>query len=321
VQRLRDFFATCEQVRFAPAAGDGDMRGTLSLAQDVIKQLERNRRLSPLLPLPPGEGRGEGSAAHGSSTYAALFLFAVACVGAATAARGADVPASPQTTFFHANALYKDGQYDAAAKEYEQVLHSGAMSGNLYFNLGNAYFKAGDKGQAIFNYERARRFIPGDPDLAANLTYAQSLTGAEPCVPPLWERALFPLAHRFASTGLFWLTSATYSLLMLALAGNRLWPGRPRWLAYTAAALAVLVVVSTASLAQQVATDEWQRQAVVIATGETPARFEPAANGTVYFALKEGSRVRILDTREGWVQIARCDGRRGWIPVAAAAQL
>src|ERR1019366_7674006 len=133
--------------------------------------------------------------------------------------------------------------------------------------------------------------------------YAQSLSGAEPCVPPLWERLTFPFARRFASAGLFWLTSATYSLLMLALTAYRLWPARPRWLMYSAAALGILVVVTTASLAQQVATDEWQRQAVVIADGETPARFEPAENGTVHFALKVGSRVRILDAREGWLQI------------------
>ncbi len=46
-QRIRDFFATCEQVRFAPGAGDGDMRGTLALARAVIKRLERERRLAP----------------------------------------------------------------------------------------------------------------------------------------------------------------------------------------------------------------------------------------------------------------------------------
>jgi len=320
VQRIRNFLATCEQVRFAPVAGDGDMRGTLALAEEVINQLERTRRRSPLVAAPSTGGRSEGSAAAGGPTLAALFL-AVVLTAAATATCAADVPASPQTSFFHANALYKDGQYAAAAKEYEELLASGAVSGNVCFNLGNAYFKAGEKGRAILNYERARRFMPGDPDLAANLAYAQSLTGAEACVPPLWQRLLFPLAHRFASTGLFWGCSAMYSLLMLALAVYRLVPARPRWLFYTAASLAVLGLVATASLAQQVATEEWRHQGVLIGERETPARFEPAENGTVHFVLKEGSRVRILDTREGWLQIARCDGRRGWIPKNAVAEL
>jgi tetratricopeptide (TPR) repeat protein len=149
----------------------------------------------------------------------------------ASAAQAADTaPASPQTTFFHANALYKDGQYDAAVQEYEQLLQSGRTSGNLYFNLGNAYFKAGKKGKAIVNYERARRLIPGDPDLRANLEYAQSLTGAEACAAAFWTRLAFPLARRMASARLLWTGSALYTLLVGAIVAYRLWPRRPRWL-------------------------------------------------------------------------------------------
>jgi hypothetical protein len=100
-----------------------------------------------------------------------------------------------------------------------------------------------------------------------------------------------------------------------------LWPRRPRWLIYLAAGCGALVVISSTSLAQQVLADDWQRQGVVIGDGETPARFEPADNGTVHFPLKEGSLVRVLDVRQGWLQIARCDGRRGWLPKGAAEEL
>ncbi|MFQ5665539.1 MAG: tetratricopeptide repeat protein [Candidatus Binatia bacterium] len=229
--------------------------------------------------------------------------------------------ASPQTTFFHANALYKDGQYTAAAKEYEQLLLAGLASGNLYFNLGNSYFKAGQKGKAILSYERARRFIPNDPDLAANLAYARSLTGAEACAPPFWERLAFPLAHRMATGNLVYATSAAYTLLVASFAVYRLWRRRPRWLVYTTTALVVALVVTATSLIRQVLADDWQRQAVVIATGDTPARFEPAENGTVHYVLKEGTRVRVLDNREGWWQISRCDGHRGWVPKDTVEEL
>ncbi len=298
VQRVRNFLTTCEQVRFAPGTGDGDMRGTLALAQEVIKQLERTRRIAPAI-------------------AASIVLVLVA-----GGAQAADPPAvSPQTTFFHANALYKDGQYAAAANEYEQLRKAGLESGNLYFNLGNAYFKAGAQGTAILNYERARRLIPSDPDLEANLAYARSLTGAEACTPAVWERLAFPVAHRMATDRLIWLTSMLYTVLLLALASYRLWPRRPRWLIYSAAGLAALVAISSTSLAAQVLGDDWQRQAVVIAQGETPARFEPAENGTVHFGLKEGALVRVIDTRQGWLQVARCDGRRGWLPKEAVGEL
>jgi tetratricopeptide (TPR) repeat protein len=236
-------------------------------------------------------------------------------------AHATETPPSPQTTFYHANALYKDGQYEAAAREYEQILLAGRASGNLYFNLGNAYFKAGERGNAILNYERARHLIPADPDLAANLAYAQSVTGTEPCAPAPWQVVLFPLAHRVATHGLVWATSAAYALLLLALTAHRLWPSRPRWLVYLSTLLAVLVLVAGGSLAQRLVTQDWQRQAVVIGNGETPTRFEPAENGTVHFVLKEGSVVRITDTRESWIQVARCDGRRGWIEQKSLAEL
>jgi tetratricopeptide (TPR) repeat protein len=228
---------------------------------------------------------------------------------------------SPRTTFYHANALYKDGQYEAAAKEYEELQQSGLMSGNLYFNLGNAYFKAGEKGKAILNYERARRLIPGDPDLSANLAYAQSLTGAEACGPALWQAVVFPLSHRLTTHRLVWATSALYTLLLLALAGYRLWPARPRWLVYAATGLGVLVLITSSSLVQQMLTDDWQPQAVVISSGEAPTRFEPAQDGTVHFVLKEGSLVRVVETRDNWIEVARCDGLRGWIEKSAIEEL
>jgi tetratricopeptide (TPR) repeat protein len=255
--------------------------------------------------------------------WTGCLFFALLILGIlSSAARAADsAEPSPRTTFYHANALYKDGQYDAAAKEYDELLRSGLVSGNLYFNLGNAYFKAGERGKAILSYERARRLIPGDPDLNANLAYAQSLTGAEACSQALWQVVVFPLSHRVTTHRLVWTTSAMYTLLLLVLAGYRLWPARPRWLIYAATGLAVLVLIVSTSLAQQILTDDWQPQAVVISSGEAPTRFEPAENGTVHFVLKEGSLVRVVETRDNWIEVARCDGRRGWIEKSAIADL
>jgi hypothetical protein len=66
-QRIRELFTACEQVRFAPGAGDGDMRGTLKLAHEIVKRLERERRFTSTRrgvpgspPLPQAEGQGEG---------------------------------------------------------------------------------------------------------------------------------------------------------------------------------------------------------------------------------------------------------------------
>jgi tetratricopeptide (TPR) repeat protein len=317
VQRIADFLATCEQVRFAPKASKGDMHGLLSQARDIIRQLERLRGLTPKSS--PTTERGLTGAAQSAAPL--LLLSLLPTLLGTWPAHATEPPPSPRTTFYHANALYKDGQYGAAAREYEQLLLAGLASGNLYFNLGNAYFKAGKKGKAILNYERARRLIPGDPDLAANLAYAQSLTGTEPCTPALWQAVLFPLAHRLPTQRLVWAMSAAYTLLLFALAAFRLWQSRPRWLLYVAAVLGAVALVTGASLTRRLLTEDWQRQAVVVSRGDTPTRFEPAENGTVHFVLKEGAVVRVVETRDNWLEVSRCDGRRGWIEDKSVAEL
>ena len=83
----------------------------------------------------------------------------------------------------------------------------------------------------------------------------------------------------------------------------------------------MLLLVMTTSLIQQIRTDDGQRQAVILRENETPVRFEPAPSGTVHFSVKQGTLVRIFDTREEWWQVARCDGRRGWIEKAALEEL
>ena len=153
VQRIRDFFTTCEQVRFAPGAGDGDMRGTLALAQEVIRTVGADA------PRRPGGLRRR------------LVLLLV--VSSAHAAE--PPPVSPQTTFFHANALYKDGQYTAAASEYEQLRGAGLESGNLVLQSRQRLLQGWAAGQ-------------GDPQLRTRPPSAAERSGRR-CQPDLRTHA------------------------------------------------------------------------------------------------------------------------------------
>ena len=250
-----------------------------------------------------------------------LLLGFICIFWAAPISLAADTQTTPQTAFFQANTLYTQGQYAAAAEAYETVLQSGFASGHVYFNLGNAYFRDGQAGKAILNYERARRFLPSDPDLAANLQFARSLTGAEGCQLPLWQRLVFPLTHTLATDTFVWFTSVAYTLLFVIFAVYYLWPLRPQWLLYAGWGLAALLFVMTTSLVQQLRTDDWQRKAVVLAKEDSPVRFEPANNGTIHFSVTQGTLIQILDIREDWWQVARCDGRRGWIEKGVLEEL
>jgi len=75
----------------------------------------------------------------------------------------------PDELFLQANKQYEAGSYSSAINSYEDLLSKGLRSAQLFYNLGNAYFKAGKPGPAILNYERARVLDPRDEDMKFNL--------------------------------------------------------------------------------------------------------------------------------------------------------
>jgi len=297
VRDLEEFFATCERARFAPTAdASADLEHTLERAVGIVRALERERRLA-------------------RAVAAACLVLAIGTrVWAAPAAE------SPNTIFFRANTLYTEEHYADAAAQYEQLLAAGLESGNLYFNLGNAYFKAGDVGRAMLNYERARRLMPGDPDLLANLAYARSLADVSEDVP-VWTRLLFPLAGRFSTDGLLLAASGLYVLLMMLLITARLLPTAARGARGAAVATAVTLALVLTSCAYRLATIDLPTYAVVVAREDATVRFEPSTGGTAHFQAKPGSVLRLVAERGGWRQVRRADGRRGWIERDAVATL
>ncbi len=299
VQRVAEVADTCERLRFAPGSGTADLQALLTAAHDIVDRLERQRKWSP-----------KGAA----MLVASLLIFGAASV------RAVD-QSSPQTSFFQANTLYKQGEFAAAVTEYEQVVHAGLESAPLYFNLGNAYFKAGDKGRAILNYERALRLQPGDPDVQANLSYARSLSGGDECAPSLWHSIAFPLAGRVSARATASTACFLWLLVFGCLAAWHLWRAHPRWLLNLATAAAILWFIACLSAASEWWSNRPNQTAVIIAGGSTAARFEPAASGTEHYTLKQGSLVHVVERRDGWWQVARCDGRRGWVDGAALEAL
>ena len=79
---------------------------------------------------------------------------------------------SPDDLMKSANKFYQDGNYQLAVESYQKILGQGFESGALYYNLGNAYFKTGKLGYAIFSYEKGLKIDPNDEDLSYNLKIA-----------------------------------------------------------------------------------------------------------------------------------------------------
>jgi hypothetical protein len=159
--------------------------------------------------------------------------------------------------------------------------------------------------------------IPRDPDLHANSATREKSGDGD--ATPLWGRLGFPLASRMSSDELLAATSAAFLLLLAALIVARLVPAAARAGRGIALTATVVLALTGTSAVYRLATVDLPTFAVVVAGSDTDVRFEPSANGTAHFATKPGAVLRVLADREGWAQVARADGKRGWIARDAIA--
>jgi len=227
----------------------------------------------------------------------ALFLLLVTVSGRAAAP--VDMSA--------ANALYDKGDFAGARAGYEALVQAGPWSANLFYNLGNAAFREGEKGPAFLAYERALALQPGHPEAAANLRFLREETGAKLPGTTWVDRAL---AHPAGNTA-GWLAAAAFWGICFSLAP---WV----WNRRGAVAPALLCVLA---LGWSGAALWWQNRqgALLIVTADiATARTEPADNATATAKLPVGSQVRLLLERGAWLNVRLPDATQGWIARDAA---
>ena len=221
------------------------------------------------------------------------------------------------------NELYRGGEFGAAREKYLAVAGTGVRDPRLFYNLGNACFKEERLGEAILWYERALRLDPRDPDIRANLRFANRVKrdrDPEPSDNPVWR---FIVSACFAPT--LNELSVVFSMALLlafALAAWRLWrPERARatWLALLLSS-ASLTLLSGAFLGLRV-----QRQGAVVEAvvteAEGVARSAPDGAQTVVFALHEGTKVRIERREQDWLLSRLANGLGGWLPAAVVTEI
>ena len=218
--------------------------------------------------------------------------------------------------FKSAGVLYDAGKFADAAAAFERITPKTAA---VFFNLGNAHFRLEQFGRVVLDYERARQLTPTDPDILANLRFAEERLGvAEVNLPakPLarvWEsvtgsRTIGQWA-RYEVTGV-WLT--------VMLVAGAIWWSRLR------TGLVILAVVAGGWLALTAMGLMYRATAppdAIVLTSKTEARFAPLADATVHFQLGEGTKICIREDRGQWWLVERADGQQGWIKAEAAERV
>ena len=287
----------CEEARYAPDAGHQAMNDHYQKAVETITAIDASMKKTP--------------SHSGVATLIALLL--VLPIG--LQAQSLSYPDSLWNAGVEA---YGAGDYRGALKDWQDVQATGLMSKELYYNLGNAYFKDGQLAPSILWYERALRLDPSDDDIRYNLEYARSLAQDRiEEVPEIffeqWGHAICYLlpSNVWAVIGLIGFALLVVCVLLYLLGST---PGR-RKLGFFASIAALLIAFLGWDFAQ------WQRQEAkrqdlaIVMRPVSSVKSSPSETGAKdLFILHEGTRVRILDNVSGFTNIELADGRQGWIP-------
>ena len=232
----------------------------------------------------------------------------ISCLGSAFGQEAA--VNAPGALFYQANIYYQEGKYDAAIKGYEKIIIQGLESGNLYYNLGNCYFKKGELGLAVLSYERARGLVPNDSDLKSNYDYVLHRLNLEPQTSGLFQAMTI--------NSLTMLLFVVYIVLVILFILNLFLSGFKRFSGGFIWVLLVLFILSSFAFNRKISY--WNKGAIVIMK-EVDVKFEPLESATTYFKLSEGSRVEIVEQIEGWYKIKRFDNKLGWADKSALIKL
>ena len=246
-------------------------------------------------------------------SFTRRFLQIVFCVFVVSPGANAATSDGPSRTgddmFAKANTAFAAGQFKSAIQQYQTVVQSGEWSANLFYDLGNAYFRDSDFGRAILNYERALQLDRNHPEADANLRIARDQTHALELAPKPLEKYLnFVGAKSFAILAaiLFW---GTIILLIL----------RQRKLVWTTIGL---LLTASCGLAAYKLESGTRGQAVAVVIGDNvEGRVATADSAKSVLALPPGSEVMILQERGDWSYAALPNNLRGWIPTKAVEKV
>ena len=284
----------CEFERYAPGDPKGNMNKVYDKAMLAIEKIEEAMKK-----------RGVRSEERGVRLPILILAIASLLPLAASAATKAE-----------ADSAYARGNYQEAIKGYESLLKQGA-SAEIYYNLGNAYYRTENITRAVLNYERALLLSPGDGDIRFNLQIARSKT-IDKIVPEsemffvTWYRSLVNIMSvdgwgRMALVSL----ALVIVLFLVYLFSARVWMQKVGF--FGGGALLVVFALSNIFAWQQSQNLLYRKGAIVVAPSVT-VKSTPAQNGTDLFILHEGTKVVITDgSMKDWREIRLADGKKGWL--------
>lgn len=286
----------CEFERYAPGDTKGNMDRTMESAMTAIMEIENslNERTKAQ------QHTGSGSA---------LMLMLAAAMMLLPLSAGA-------ITKQNADNEYAKKNYTQAIADYQELLKDG-VSADIYYNLGNAYYRTDNITQALLAYERAHLLSPGDADIRFNLEMARSKT-IDKITPQsemffvTWYKALVNLmsVDGWAYTACLSLLIAIIAMLIYIFYGN----DKVRAGGFYASITFIVIFILANIFAFEQRDLLINRTGAIITSPAATVKNGPSANAGAAFVIHEGTRVDIIDkSLANWRSIRLADGREGWV--------
>lgn len=215
-----------------------------------------------------------------------------------------------------ANELYTQEKFTEAIEVYNQLLETNLESAEVYFNLGNAYYKTNQFPKAILNYERAKLLAPDDEDINFNLQVAnQKVVDAIEELPGIFITRWWNSLINSQTTDSWALISIIAFVLFLTLAGLYFFArsGDIRRIAFWSAWVLFVVSMMSWSFASTQKSRLTDHNFAIVMQPTVTIKSSPSEKGTNLFVVHEGLKVKVTDKLGGWLEVELADGNKGWL--------
>jgi tetratricopeptide (TPR) repeat protein len=245
-----------------------------------------------------------------------IFLFALLLLKAPHTSFGQ----SPQSAFEQANKYYIEKNYEKAVSLLESLVKSGQVSAEVYYNLGNAYYKTGNYPVAILNYERAKKLKPSDPDIDFNLRLANlnTIDKIEPAPQVFYVKWWNDFVNQstvesHAKTGLLLIWIAFFISIIYVFVNST----PVKRITFFAAFILLCCGTFSLYLSQKQLSDIRDNKSAIIIPTSVYIKGSPDENSINLFMLHSGTKVTVIDELKNWKRIRIANGNEGWIPTGS----
>ncbi len=218
--------------------------------------------------------------------------------------------------FDSANEAYKNGQYQDAINLYKKIDSTNSRSADVYYNLGNSYYKLNRVAPSIYNYEKAIKLNPLNEDAKINLEYANKLAldAIEVLPKSIFQKFSDSVIYKlpFDSWAIIAVILSFLGALFFLLYHFSYSSGRKLLFFNSSLLCGILLAVTVVFAFKSYDFEENTRMAIVFEK-TTQIMNAPTLNSDTVFQLHEGTKVQVLDAIDDWKKIKLADGKIGWV--------